>query len=94
MWFSALIIGVGGNIVAAIYALIVLVANALHAPGRLLALISLGGILTLGILAIVIWAFIRQISPTIAIGMAMGALVGAAIARAIEQKGGLAAMCA
>lgn len=94
---SALIIGIGGIIVAAFYALIVLIVSALHAPGGLLGIVALfilGGILTLVIVIIVVWAFIRRIPPTIAVGMAMGALVGAAIAIAIEQKGGLAAMVA
>lgn len=90
---SALIIGIDGIIIAALYALIVLIASALHVPGGLLGLVSLlilGGILTLGIVIIVIWALIRKIPPDIAVGMAIGALVGASIAVALEKEGGVA----
>jgi hypothetical protein len=94
---SALIIGIGGIIVAAFYALIVLVANALHTPSGLLGMVALfilGGILTLVIVIIVIWALIRKTSPSIVVGMAIGGLVGAAIAAATEREGGITGVLA
>jgi len=94
---SAFIIGISGLILAAFYALIVLIASALHAPGGLLGLISLlvlGGILTLIVVILVIWALIRRTSPFVVGGMALGALVGAAIAIALEKEGGIAGIVA
>lgn len=89
---SALIIGIGGILIAAFYALGVLIASALHVPNGLLGLVSLlilGGILTLISVILVIVAFVRKIPPSIAAGMFIGALTGAAIVIALEKKGGI-----
>lgn len=84
---SALLIGLGAVFLGALYGVGTLVASALHTPNGLLgiaALVFLGGILTLVILGIVVFAWIRGLSSATVAGMLLGALVGGLIGAAID----------
>jgi len=85
---SAVLIGLGAIILGAVYGIWVLILSALHTPDGLVgiaALILLGAILMLVILAIVIYAWVRGISSATLAGALLGAMIGAAIGAAIDS---------